>query len=202
MNYDPGSFGQPKNHSQGPEEAADPGRDASFRLLFLNKFWSSGTYPNVQNIFAAASCTAVAMPVSPVRVSHLLLVNFGLSELWFVRVGPFVLKARRTENLKVTKFPPCPTYAHSFRTFCWNSASWQPLSLPSSCCSTYIRLTPWKFRCIVLESENGQAEEFTFESKFEPLSSGNHFQTWQRLFQEASEGFDGRTDDPALGAAL
>ena len=133
MNYDPGSFEQPKNHSQGPEEAADPGRDASFRLLFLNKFWSSGTYPNVQNIFAAASCAAVAVPVSPVRVCHLLLVNFGHVGALICPSRAVCLKSQKDRKSKSHEVPSmphvCTFFSNLLLEFCFLTTSFSSVIL-------------------------------------------------------------------------
>ena len=46
----------------------------------------------------------------------------------------------------------------------------------------------------------GQAAEFKFESKFEPLPV--IWQSLQRLFQKAIEGLEGKIKGQALGAAL
>ena len=45
----------------------------------------------------------------------------------------------------------------------------------------------------------GQAAEFKFESKFEPLPV---WLSLQRLFQKVIEGFEGKINGQALGAAL
>ena len=46
----------------------------------------------------------------------------------------------------------------------------------------------------------GQAAEFKFESKFEPLPV--IWQSLQRLFQKVIEGLEGKINGQALGAAL
>ena len=46
----------------------------------------------------------------------------------------------------------------------------------------------------------GQAAEFKFESKFEPLPV--IWQSLQRLFQKVIEGLEGKINCQALGAAL
>ena len=46
----------------------------------------------------------------------------------------------------------------------------------------------------------GQAAEFKFESKFEPLPV--IWQSLQRLFQKAIKGLEGKINCQALGAAL
>ena len=46
----------------------------------------------------------------------------------------------------------------------------------------------------------GQAAQFKFESKFEPLQV--IWQSLQRLFQKVIEGLEGKINGQALGAAL
>ena len=46
----------------------------------------------------------------------------------------------------------------------------------------------------------GQAADFRFESKFEPLPVIG--QSFQRLFQKIIEGLEGKINGQALGAAL
>ena len=59
------------------------------------------------------------------------------------------------------------------------------------------QIKPLQFVC------HGQAAEFTFESKFEPLPGiWQSLPTRQRLFQKTIDGFDFKINGRALGAAL